>query len=81
MGRHSVDQAPAAYRSATRDMLAYSDAARRIEDHLADPVATQEALAAIDKEAARHHIPIAAAAKLVTGEVLARPRGTPKADE
>jgi len=66
VGRRTVDQTPAAYRAATHDMLAYSEAARRIEDHLKDPAEVRRALAE--------------AAALVTAEVLSRPAGTRTAD-
>jgi len=45
VGRRTVDQTPAAYRVATRDMLAYGEAARRIEDHINDPAEVRCALA------------------------------------
>lgn len=80
VGRRTVDQTPAAYRAATHDMLAYSEAARRIEDHLKGPAEVRRALELIDALAARRRITLAEAAALVTAEVLSRPAGTRTAD-
>lgn len=81
VGRRTIDQTPAAYRAATRDMLAYHAAARRIEDHLKDPSEVRHAVDLIDALAARKRMTIADAAALVTAEVLSRPPGTRTPDQ
>lgn len=68
-----MDQTPADYRAATRDMLAYNAAARRIEGHLKDSAEVRRALDLIQALPASRRMTIADAAAVVTAEGLSRP--------